>query len=50
MKALTYIVEHNPGFFVACYGKAYSIGTTVNRHMATSACIADVAELSQFNF
>jgi hypothetical protein len=46
MQALAYVVEHDPGFFVACHGKTYSIGTTVGRHMATSAGIADVAELA----
>jgi hypothetical protein len=50
MKALAYVVEHDPGLFVPCQGKTYTIGVTVSRHAAASASIANIAELAQFCF
>ena len=50
MKALAYVVEHDPGFFVACHGKTHTIGTTFGGHMTTSTGITYIAELAQFNF
>lgn len=46
MKSLTYIVEHDPGFFVACQRKTYTIGASIGRHVAASTGIADIAELT----
>jgi len=50
MEALAHVVQNYSGFFIARHGKTYAIGTALNRHMATSASIAYVAELTQFNF
>jgi hypothetical protein len=50
METLAYIVQHDLGVFITGHGKTYTIGVTVSRHMATSAGITDVAELTQLNF
>lgn len=50
MKTLAHVVEHNSGFVIARHGKTHTIGTALSRHMAASASIAYVAELTQFNF
>jgi len=50
MKSLTYIVEHDPGFFVACQRKTHTIGASIGRHVAAPAGIADIAELTQLGF
>lgn len=50
MKALAYVVEHDPGFLITRNGKADAIRATVSRHAATSTRITNVAELPQFNF
>jgi hypothetical protein len=50
MEALAHVVEHYPGFLVACDGKTHTIGTTLRRYMATSTGITQVAEVAQLNF
>jgi hypothetical protein len=50
MKALAYVVKNDPGFLIARNGKTEAIGTTVSRHPATSAGIANIAEFPQFDF
>ncbi len=50
MEALAHVVQNYSRFFIARHSKTYTIGTALNRHMATSAGIAYVAELTQFNF
>jgi hypothetical protein len=46
MEALAHVVEHDPGFLVACDGKTHAIDTTLSRYMATSTGIAQVAEVA----
>lgn len=50
METLAHVVEHDPGFFVACDGKTHTVGTTLSRHMATAAGITHVAEVAQLSF
>jgi hypothetical protein len=50
MESLAYVVEHDPGFFVARNGKTDTIRTPISRHMATATRITDIAELPQLNF
>ncbi|MFL6386258.1 MAG: hypothetical protein ACJ71U_02110 [Terriglobales bacterium] len=50
METLAHVVEHDPGFLVACDGKTHAIDTTLSRYMATSTGIAQVAEVAQFSF
>ena len=50
MEALAHVVEHDPGFLVACDGKTHTIGTPLSRYMATSTCIPQVAEVAQLSF
>lgn len=50
MEALANVMENDPGFLVARHGKTNTISTTLSRHAATSARIANIAELPQLNF
>lgn len=47
MKALAYIVQDDPRFFVARHGKPDIIGTTIGRQVGTAAGIAHIAEIAQ---
>jgi hypothetical protein len=50
METLAHVMEHDPGFLVACNGKTHAIDTTLSRYMATSTGITQVAEVAQLNF
>lgn len=46
MKALTYIVKHDPGFLIARNGKPDIIGTTIGGQPRTPVGIAHIAEIA----
>jgi regulator of PEP synthase PpsR (kinase-PPPase family) len=50
MKALAYVVEHDSGIFIPRQSETNVINISVSRHAATSAGIADIAEVVQLGF
>jgi hypothetical protein len=50
MKALAYVVEHDPGIFIPRQSETNVINISVSRHAATSAGIANIAEVVQLGF
>jgi regulator of PEP synthase PpsR (kinase-PPPase family) len=50
MKALAYVVEHDPGIFISRQSETNVISIAVSRHAATFAGIANIAEVVQLSF
>jgi regulator of PEP synthase PpsR (kinase-PPPase family) len=50
MKALAYVVEHDPGIFIPRQSETNVISIAVSRHAATFASIANIAEVMQLSF
>jgi hypothetical protein len=50
MKALAYVVEHDPGIFIPRQSETNVISIAVSWHAATFASIANIAEVMQLSF
>ncbi len=50
VKTLTYIVKHDPRFFIARYGKPDAIATTVGGQVGTLPGITHIAEIAKLDF